>query len=404
MKMQRQLIGVEVTSLGEDEVEVIMSTAALARDTHVLVPEGCLLNNYLRNNIWLWSHNPDIPTGNGEDVSVGRDGIRARVKFAPLGISPEADKYNRLVKAGVVKAVSIGFEPIEMEPLDPKKPRGGQRITKWELMEASWVSVPADPNALVTARSIGDDMTILAEATEAVADPVAAAVTAPQPEPRANRALATRGVKIAFKRGLYEVSSLCYLFESLGYQVDYAKWEAAIEGDQSKVPAMLAAVLSDLGDAILAMTQEEIAEALAGRDVEAEGDGEDDVVLVVEERAHIDAAQTPAIRDFRRGIAFAKVRAGKSLSAETVRCLREAKTAHEDAMDLHRSAIRKHREGLATINDMMDRAGVSDPENNDTETVQTSGGTGVDEGSEASRARADFRRRQVETLALAATE
>jgi HK97 family phage prohead protease len=362
---------------------VIISTAALARDGHILVPQGGRLDNYRANPIVLWSHDPDKPVANAETVDVGADQITARVRFAPLGISHKADEIRGLVKAGVVRAVSVGFDPVEMEPIDPKKPRGGQRIFVWELMEFSFVSVPSDTGAVVTARSIGDDMDIRAETDQ---DAPAAGEPAALPKTRQATAPAARGGKVVFKRGLYEVANLCYLFSELGWQVDMAKWEAAIEGDASKVPAMLAAVLADLGDALCAMTVEEVTEALAGREEEPEEDASDDV-LVIEDRAHIQAAKTPAIRAFRRGFAQAKLRAGKTLSADTVETLRAARALHDEAMGLHRSAMGKHREGLKAIDDMMDRAGVSDPENEDTQTVQTSGGTGVDEGSEGQRVR-----------------
>jgi hypothetical protein len=227
-----------------------------------------------------------------------------------------------------------------------------------------------------------------------------------------------RSGNIAFKRGLYQVASLCYLFEELGWHVDLAKYEAAIEGDSSKVPGMLAAAFTDLGEALLAMTQEEIAEALAGCDVEpAEDDDQGDTVLLVDEREYIAVAPSPAVRSFRRGLAHAKLRAGKTLSTETVRCLRDAKGLHEDAMDMHRSAMRKHKDGVAAIDDLLDRSGVSDPDTDTTQTVQTSEGTDIDEGSRAAPSplvvlrmegtngdegalSAEFRRRQVEMLAF----
>lgn len=499
MTMIRKLVRAEINQLGDDEVEVVMSTAALARDGHVLLPQGGRLDNYRANPIVLWSHDPDKPVGNSEDLVVQADRITARVRFAPLGISRKADEIRGLTKAGVIRAVSVGFDPIEMEPLDPKRPRGGQRIMEWDLLELSFVSVPSDTGAVVTARANGDST--MAEwkvgagkglpiedsddwdgdaAEESIFTwaggdefdaakarkgflvydaakpdergsyklPIAhvvdgelkvpkgaiRAATSRLPQTdipddvkeealavldhykkeagmddsergagksmkRAVRTGAARSGKIVFKRGLYEVASLCYMFEQLGWQVDMAKYESAIEGDQSKVPAMLAGVLSDLGDALLAMTAEEIAEALAGHDVEPEEDPDDDV-LVVEERTHIRAAATPALRSFRRGMAHAKLRAGKTLSADTVRCLRDAMACHEEAMDMHRSAIRKHKDGIAAMDDMLTRAGVSDPDNDASQTVQTSSGTGVDEGAEGQRMSAAFRKRQADLLAL----
>jgi HK97 family phage prohead protease len=388
MTMLRKLIRAQITALGDDEVEVVMSTAALARDGHVLLPQGCRLDNYRANPIVLWSHDPDHPVGNAENTSVAADQITARVRFAPTGISHKADEIRGLTKAGVIRAVSVGFDPIEMEPLDPKKPRGGQRISSWELLELSFVSVPADPGAVVTARANGDeamtDMTAAPQTRALASAPVANAV---------------RAGKVTFQRGLYQVAQLCYLFEELGYHVDMAKWEAAIEGDASTVPAMLAAALTDLGDALLAMTAEEIAEALAGRDVEPDEDPADDI-LVVEERAHISAATTHGVRAFRRGLAHAKLRAGKTLSDETVRCLRDALTAHEDALVLYRSAMRKHREGVAAVTDLMDRAGVADAEDAADQTVQTSDGTDVSAGSTNGRMSQEWRQRQIDALAL----
>lgn len=360
----RKLIAADINQLGEDEVEVVMSTAALARDGHVLIPSGCRLQNYQANPIVLWSHDADKPIGNVESIEVAGDDIRARVKFAPLGISVQADETRGLVKAGVIRAVSVGFDPLDGEPLDRNKPKGGQRFTEWELLELSFVSIPADPGAVVTARTHGDD-------------PMPEAAPAPAPTKR-NRQ--HRAGSLTLTRGLYDVANLCYAFESLGWQVDRAKLESAIEGDNSAVPAMLVQVLADLGAALIAMTEEEVAEALAGHDVEPDEDDGDEV-LEAAEREHIAASPSPAVRAFRRGFAHAKVRAGKKLSAETVRCLREAADTHEEAMALHRKAIAKHKAGLSAVTDLLDRTGSSDPDNDQDTTVQTSSGTDASDGS-----------------------
>jgi HK97 family phage prohead protease len=156
MTMIRKLIAAEINDLGDDEVEVVMSTSALARDGHILVTQGCRLDNYRANPIVLWSHDSNVPVGNAEDVVIDQDKITARVRFAPLGISARADEIRGLTKAGVIRAVSVGFDPLSGEPLDPKRPKGGQRFTDWDLMELSFCSIPIDTSALVTARAIGE--------------------------------------------------------------------------------------------------------------------------------------------------------------------------------------------------------------------------------------------------------
>jgi phage head maturation protease len=71
------------------------------------------------------------------------------INFAPKGVLEIADETCALAKAGVLNAVSIGFRPLKSEPLRT----GGQKFTKWELLELSIVSVPANPSALVVQRA-----------------------------------------------------------------------------------------------------------------------------------------------------------------------------------------------------------------------------------------------------------
>lgn len=166
MPMIRGVFAAQVSELEDDEVEVVMSTATIARDGHVLVSQGAELARYRRNPIILWQHDQKSPVGVAEEIAVSGDKITARIRFAPLGVSSDADKVRGLVKSGIVRSVSVGFEPLDAEPLDPKKPRDGQRFTRWELLECSFVSVPADPGAVVTARQV-DPAVVIANALRA---------------------------------------------------------------------------------------------------------------------------------------------------------------------------------------------------------------------------------------------
>lgn len=151
--MQR-VYGGDVSQLGDREIAVIASTSQLARDGHVLVTTGIDITNYKRNPIVLWQHNMDSPIGVCTAIGIENGNLAARIQFAPQGDSVIADQACALVKSGIVRGISIGFDAVDTEPLDPRRPYGGQRITSSELYEISVVSVPADVGATVTARRL----------------------------------------------------------------------------------------------------------------------------------------------------------------------------------------------------------------------------------------------------------
>ena len=150
--MQRFLGSVQ--DLGDREVGVIVATDQLARDGHVLEPSGIDLTAYRSNPIVLWQHIPEEPVGACTAIAVENGALAARVQFAPLGASAKADEVCALVKAGIVRGISAGFDPTDAEPLDPVKgTRGGMHITASELLEVSFCAVPVDIGAVVVARS-----------------------------------------------------------------------------------------------------------------------------------------------------------------------------------------------------------------------------------------------------------
>jgi HK97 family phage prohead protease len=141
-----------VEPLSELEVSVIASTPQLARDGHIIVASGIDLTAYRKNPIVLWSHDAMSPVGICTAIGVVDDKLCARIRFADVGVSQRADEVRALVKSGVIRGISVGFDPKESTPLDPARPRGGQRFTKVELLECSFVSVPSDTGASVTER------------------------------------------------------------------------------------------------------------------------------------------------------------------------------------------------------------------------------------------------------------
>jgi HK97 family phage prohead protease len=135
-------------TLSDREIRVVASDPTPDRVGDIMVSSGCRLGSFKNNPIVLANHNPDKPIGSAE-VSVKNSRVEALITFAPPKLSATADEFCGLAKAGVLRAVSVGFNPIEAEPIKG----GGVRYTEWELLELSVVTVPANPNALVLERS-----------------------------------------------------------------------------------------------------------------------------------------------------------------------------------------------------------------------------------------------------------
>ncbi len=68
---------------------------------------------------------------------------------------------------------------------------------------------------------------------------------------------------VPLAKGLYEVRELANVFTRLQGITSMAAWEAKHEADGSPVPTSLMEILQSMGAALIAMTQEEVAEALA---------------------------------------------------------------------------------------------------------------------------------------------
>jgi HK97 family phage major capsid protein/HK97 family phage prohead protease len=156
---------------GSDPLEFVLSDDTVDRYGDVIEPAGWALANFRKNPIALFGHSASFPIGNWSNVRVEGNKLLARLEFAARGTSARIDELIGLVEQGILRAVSVGFRPLsDPVPLDEKKPYNGVRYTKQELLETSLVSVPANPAALVLARSlnISDETIALAFGEHAV--------------------------------------------------------------------------------------------------------------------------------------------------------------------------------------------------------------------------------------------
>ena len=138
---------------GSDPFEFVMSDASVDRMGDIIEQDGWQLDNFKRNPIALFGHSSGFPIGKWRDVGVKDGKLTGKLEMMPP-VSERLREIHAAIDAGVLRAVSVGFRAIEMEPIEDSKVFG-YRFTKQELVECSLVSIPANPNALSVARSIG---------------------------------------------------------------------------------------------------------------------------------------------------------------------------------------------------------------------------------------------------------
>ena len=134
-------------------MDFVMSDATPDRFGDVIIPEGFDVRDFRRNPVALFNHNKDFIVGAWQNVRVQDGTLQGRLKLAPQGTSARIDEIRKLVEAGILRAVSVGFLPITQEPRRESK-TGGITYLKSALVEASLVAIPANPNALSIARSL----------------------------------------------------------------------------------------------------------------------------------------------------------------------------------------------------------------------------------------------------------
>jgi len=137
-------------------MEFVLSDATPDRFGDIVQVEGWDFRAFQKNPVALWNHSPMHPIGTWANIRAADKALRGDLILAPKGISPRIDEIRGLVEAGILRAVSVGFKPLERRAVDPARndPFGPSIYSKAELVECSLVSIPANPNALAVAKSL----------------------------------------------------------------------------------------------------------------------------------------------------------------------------------------------------------------------------------------------------------
>ena len=151
MNMNRAYSTFEIKSSREEEgiIEGLASTPTPDRIGDVMEPGGALFKLPMP---LLWQHDSKSPIGQVLEAKVTPAGIWIKAKIA-RGILPEIDRAWALIKAGLVRGLSIGFQGIDAEKI---RGADGIRYKKWSWVELSSVTIPMNMEASVASIKAAD--------------------------------------------------------------------------------------------------------------------------------------------------------------------------------------------------------------------------------------------------------
>lgn len=156
-------------------VTAVISTGDLARDDAIVDPAGWVLDNYQRNPVVLWGHDDGaMPLARTLDVQATPRELIAVAEFD--ADDPDAARLFKKVQRGFVNATSVRWLPLDAEFREVEG-RSVLVFTRQELLEWSFVAIPADPGAVIL-RADGSRLNV-----EALAREMAGTATQPDPEP-----------------------------------------------------------------------------------------------------------------------------------------------------------------------------------------------------------------------------
>jgi HK97 family phage prohead protease len=128
-----------------------LSTFDLDRYGERIDPLGWDFKRFMDNPVVEWSHRYDIPAiGKIERLMIDNEGLHGVVYFNDKSFDPFAWSIEQRIKAGSIRAGSVGFRVIEIEIPAASDSKDGTSLIfrKQELLEFSICNVPANPWAL----------------------------------------------------------------------------------------------------------------------------------------------------------------------------------------------------------------------------------------------------------------
>lgn len=138
-----------VTDTDDDRIITgIATTPSPDRDDDVLETDGV---KFALPIPLLWQHNHNQPIGEVIEATVTEKGIEIVAKIAKIAekgkLKDRIDEAWHAIKSGLVKCLSVGFKVKEYNYIENS---WGLHIKEWEWYELSVVTIPANPDAMIT--------------------------------------------------------------------------------------------------------------------------------------------------------------------------------------------------------------------------------------------------------------
>jgi HK97 family phage prohead protease len=146
-----QVIYKQARRASDENHTFILSDETRDRYGDIVMASGWQLAAFRKNPVALYAHDSSaLPIGRWRDVQIDGKKLVGTLELAETGTpaaTPTVEAIRSLLDQKILKSVSVGFLPLEAEPLDKENPWDGLRVTKAELVECSLVPVPANPSA-----------------------------------------------------------------------------------------------------------------------------------------------------------------------------------------------------------------------------------------------------------------
>ncbi|SHL96865.1 phage prohead protease, HK97 family [Sphingobium sp. YR657] len=141
---------IEIKSADDDRriIEGVATTPTPDRSQDIVRPMGAKFSLPLP---FLWQHRHDEPIGHVIDADPKPSGIKFKAQIQktdePGKLKDRLDEAWLSLKLKLVRATSIGFRPLKYSFIE----NGGIDFEEWDWLELSGVTIPANPDAAITA-------------------------------------------------------------------------------------------------------------------------------------------------------------------------------------------------------------------------------------------------------------